>query len=202
MKNPYEVLGVSPGATPEEIKAAYHALARRNHPDNFANDPVARTAAEEKMKEINEAYDNLTNNRAGAQTGGASATTAAVREKIRHGLFAEAEVMLETIPAERRGAEWHYLKSILLMRRGWQNDAMQEIGIACAMDPDNTEYRHARETFTRRYAAFGENYRGSRAENDRRRAQGGDCTVCDVCSALFCADCCCESFGFDLIRCL
>ena len=55
MKNPYEILGVSKNATDEEIKKAYRELARKYHPDNYQNNPLA-DLAEEKMKEINEAY--------------------------------------------------------------------------------------------------------------------------------------------------
>ena len=58
MTNPYEVLGVSPSASDEEIKKAYRALAKKYHPDNYANSPLA-DVAEQKMKEVNEAYDMI-----------------------------------------------------------------------------------------------------------------------------------------------
>jgi molecular chaperone DnaJ len=51
----YEVLGVERGANAEEIKKAYRKLARENHPDRNPDDP----AAEERFKEIQQAYDTL-----------------------------------------------------------------------------------------------------------------------------------------------
>ena len=57
IKNPYEVLGVKEGATMDDIKRAYRKKARENHPDLHPEDPRAN----EKMQQINEAYEMLCN---------------------------------------------------------------------------------------------------------------------------------------------
>lgn len=58
MNDPYEVLGIQPNATDEEVKNAYREMARKYHPDNYANNPLS-DLAQEKMQEINEAYDAI-----------------------------------------------------------------------------------------------------------------------------------------------
>ena len=68
MKNPYEVLGVSPSATNEEVRDAYRALAKKYHPDNYVDSPLA-DMAEEKMKEINSAYDQILRQRIDEKNG-------------------------------------------------------------------------------------------------------------------------------------
>ena len=58
MTDPYKVLGVSASASDEEVKDAYRKLAKKYHPDQYTDSPLAELASE-KMKEINEAYETL-----------------------------------------------------------------------------------------------------------------------------------------------
>ena len=197
MKTPYEILGVSENASDEDIKKAYYTLARKYHPDNFSSNPDMAELANEKMKEVNEAYDKIKKMREEGYTG--TSGYAAIRAHINSGRFAEAELTLEKIPASERTAEWHYLKSILLMRRGWTADAMHELGIARSMDPSNPEYERAKEEFDRRASSYNTGYAGSRRSYETRQDNAD--AACDCCTNLLCLDCCCECMGGDLISC-
>ncbi|MEM9539560.1 MAG: DnaJ domain-containing protein [Cyanobacteria bacterium P01_E01_bin.42] len=59
MNQYYERLDLKPGASPEEIKQAYRKLVKKWHPDRFPDEPQRQQQAEEKIKEINEAYEYL-----------------------------------------------------------------------------------------------------------------------------------------------
>ena len=67
-KNPYEVLGVSPSASDDEIKKAYRDLTRKYHPDANVDNPLA-DLAEEKFKEVQEAYDTIMRERSSGSSG-------------------------------------------------------------------------------------------------------------------------------------
>lgn len=73
--DPYKVLGVTPQTSDDDVKRAYRELARKYHPDNYVNNPLA-DLAEARMKEINEAYDMIMSQRSNkgsaGQTGGQS----------------------------------------------------------------------------------------------------------------------------------
>ena len=56
--NPYEVLGVSRNASIDEIKKAYKELSRKYHPDSYVGNPLS-SLAEEKFKQVQEAYDAI-----------------------------------------------------------------------------------------------------------------------------------------------
>ena len=154
MSDPYKILGVPPTATDDEVKSAYRALAKKYHPDNYAGSPVA-DLADEKMKEINQAYDTIMAQRKGRTTSGAQQTGWGytgyssyanprsgfndVRNLIMTGRIADAEQILNGVPAEGRDAEWHFLKGTVLYKRGWMEEAYNHFSSACQMDPNNME---------------------------------------------------------------
>lgn len=217
MTDPYQVLGVSPSATDEQIKNAYRELARKYHPDNYANNPLA-DLAQEKMKEINEAYDQIQRQRKQQQSynsagngysrqsyGGQSYANqgrsqfADIRQLLNANRISDAEELLEGIPAQRRDAEWYYLRGRVFYVRGWLDQAYSYYMRANQMNPANAEYQTAlnqlmwqRNTGRPSNGSYGGEY---------RNVQAGGCSGCDMCSGLVCADCCCECMGGDLISC-
>lgn len=207
MNDPYKVLGVSRNATDDEIKAAYRELAKKYHPDNYADNPLS-DLVEEKMKEVNEAYDAIRKERAaGGSSGGSSSggayggtysgysgtgTLAKVRTLISSGRYSEAELTLDSMSQSERNAEWNYLKGCVLLQRGAVYDAQRHIDTACYMDPNNKEYSAARDSL-RSYAAGG--------GRQYRTVNRGSGDMCDLCSTLICMDCLCECCGGDLIAC-
>ena len=187
MTNPYTVLGVDRTATDDEIKKAYRELAKKYHPDNYANSPLA-DLAQEKMKEINEAYDTIQRERA---DGGSSRYTysafAEIRAYIEKGDFYEAGIRLDAARQSERNAEWFYLKGRVNESRGFFFEAERCYDTACAMDPQNQEYRSAAERLKNSARGF---------EGRRYGTPVGGCSVCDVCAGIMCIDCCCDCMGF------
>ncbi|RKI66277.1 J domain-containing protein [bacterium 1xD42-67] len=186
MRDPYSVLGVSPSASDEEVKKAYRDLARRYHPDNYQNNPLA-DLAEEKMKEINEAYDTITKQRSGGASGGyqqgyqqsyqrtADPTYIRVRNLINAGDLNSAEQLL--FEMGRKDGEWYFLSGSIAYRRGWLDEAMQNYAQAVQLDPNNMEYRQALAVMQR--GAMG-----------GYRPMGYSSAGCDPCTTYLCCSMC------------
>ncbi len=195
VNDPYKVLGIDRSATDEEVKKAYRDLAKKYHPDNYVNTPLA-DLADEKMKEVNEAYDTIQKMRkensgysqSGSSENYAGGPFADIRSYINSRNFYEAEIRLNSVPNTQRTAEWYYLKGVTFRARGWYFEAAKHFDVACRMDPANDEYRIAAEAI-RNYTS------------ESRQVRNED-AVCNICSGLLIADCCCECCcNGDLIPC-
>lgn len=197
MSDPYSVLGVAPSASDDEVKRAYRELARKYHPDNYQNNPLA-DLAEEKMKEVNEAYDAINKMResGSSYSGGSAYQTsyqsgyqqqrqssssplyARVRQLINSGDVDSAERLLRDAP--NQDAEWHFLAGSVAYRRGWLDEARQQYQIACNTDPGNMEYRQALSVMQQ----------GGQAYRPYGAGAGG-MDSCDCCTSLLCMNCLC-----------
>ena len=221
VQDPYKVLGVSQNASEEEIKSAYRELVKKYHPDNYADSPLA-DLANEKMQEINEAYDMIIKRlrSGGAQqnggyyqqsgtsqqtygpgygTGYSNSAFADVRRMIQQGRITDAEELLDGTPMQARDAEWYFLKGNVYFQRGWLDDALNHFSTACRLSPNNPEYRAAMNRMMwQRQGNFGSPAGGYRTGTP---VSMGGCSTCDICNSLLCADCCCECMGGDLISC-
>ena len=185
MNDPYSVLGVSKSASDDEIKSAYRALAKKYHPDNYVTNPLA-DLAQEKMKEINEAYDTIVKMRAGgassnSYTSGGSTSSNPTYQQIRNAISSNNLALAEQLLRQctTHDAEWNFLMGSLYLRRGWFNEAQNYIATACNMDPGNAEYRAAYQQIMQM------------GRNPYQRTAGG-LTPCDCCTMYMCADCLCD----------
>lgn len=208
IKNPYTILGVKEDATDEQIKAAYRELAKKYHPDNYQDSPL-KDLANEKMQEVNEAYDEIqrlrkegksyssqNNSSNGYSSNGGNTYTnyPDVRNYIRIGRLDDAQVILNGVPATRRDGEWYFLQGMVHYRKGWTDQAYSYFKTACDMNPDNVEFRQVLMQMNNQ-----RNYRTP--EYTRTTNQNMGCNSCDMCSALCLADTCCECMGGDICAC-
>lgn len=195
MQNPYEILGLNEGASQEEIKRAYRDLAKKYHPDQYGNNPL-RDLAEQKMREINEAYDYLTKNAGGSTYSSSSGGSSygndnnveynSIRADINSGNVGSAESKLNNI--KTRDAEWFYLMGNVCLRKGWYDQAYNNIQNAYNLNPSNPEYRSAYENLSRQNNSYRNPY-NNRGYNDR------DNSLCNLCISLWCAENICDCMG-------
>ncbi len=168
MFDPYSILGVSRDASDEEIKKAYRKLSRKYHPDANINNPN-KDQAEEKFKEIQQAYDQIMKEREysssgnygyGGNTGyggfggfggyGGSQSDSGYRRRrpirrqaasnyVQSGHYQEAMNVLSSL--KERNAQWYYLSAVANMGLGNNVNAMNHIREAVRLEPDNMQYR-------------------------------------------------------------
>ncbi|MCH5192065.1 MAG: tetratricopeptide repeat protein [Oscillospiraceae bacterium] len=193
MNNPYDYLGIGRNATEQQVMDAYRRIA-----GEIQSSDISDSEKTARMNELNNAYDTVVNEMRGTSAYQNTSNSqnnyysdsqfSDVRQNINDGRIDEAETILNGIPTSMRTAEWHFLKGVIHQRRGWLNEAYRCYQTACSIDPSNAEYAAA-------FNAMNGNVGGGYKTTPNRDR------MCDICTGLICADCCCECMGGDLIPC-
>lgn len=170
MKNPYTVLGVPENASEEEIKKAYRALSRKYHPDANINNPN-KAQAEEKFKEIQQAYQQIMREREGGGSGNSYGSDSGAYggfggfggfggygNTAQNNSWSEEDVRMQAAEnyirsrhfkealhvlseLQTRNARWYYLSAMANSGQGNNVLAKEHAQKAAAMEPDNMVYR-------------------------------------------------------------
>lgn len=180
--NPYEVLGLPEGSSPEEVIRAYK--------EKMAFYASAEGDYSAQIEQLNTAYDALMYNGQStySATAGASNRYGDVRAKLREKRYEDAETILDGVPIFDRDAEWYFLKGKVLHSRGWLEDAADCYAKAVQYEPNNPEYSEAYNSVkAKREGNFRNDWRQSNSDNS-----GCTGSVCKICTALTCCDCLCS----------
>ncbi|MDF2942513.1 MAG: molecular chaperone DnaJ [Herbinix sp.] len=202
--NPYKILEVSSNATNEEVKKAYRELSRKYHPDSYVNNPLAGLA-EEKFKEVQEAYEQIMKERESGMNGGSASygqsyytnnaeenteEMAAAYNFLAARRYQEALNLLSGIT--NRSARWYYYSAVANAGIGNNVMASSHAQQAVNMDPGNQEYNNFLNQFQ---------WQNQRYQNTRYNNTGNGYGTGNFCCDLWCADSLCECMGGDLCSC-
>ncbi len=213
MRDPYQVLGVSPNASDDEIKKAYRSLSRKYHPDANVNNPN-KAAAEEMFKEVQQAYDQIMKEKqSGGSYGGgyhyggtgyrysyngnagygSSADTEspqmqAAANYISNGYYKEALNVLNGVPQAERNARWYYYSAVANQGLGNNIMAKQYAQQAVNMEPSNFQYRQ----FLQHLEYGGTWYTNMGSSYERPYSSAGSWCLSMLFLNMLCNCCCCR----------
>jgi molecular chaperone DnaJ len=226
INDPYSVLGVSRSATDKEIKKAYREKSRKYHPDSYT-DETQKKWAEDKFREVQEAYNQIVDERSGKSSrqsyggygyGGQSSQNYSEEDQhlmaamnyLRARRYNEAINVLNSM--SERSARWYYFSSYANLGLGNNVVAMDYAKKACEMEPGNQEYLQYYQRLQQGggmgYGSFGGSpfgggYGGGYGGYGGYGSYGGsDCGTGSLCCDLWCADTLCECMGGDLCACM
>lgn len=197
----YAVLGLREGASEEEIKTAYRALAKQFDTQNYEAGPLRDDAAQ-KMDEINEAFDLLMSvirtgsaphaeqsEPVSSQNASANGRYRAIRQMINQGNVEQALAELKAVASGSTDAEWNFLMGSAYYYKGWIAEALRYFETACHLAPGNREYEAALRNLQNN--AGGSMPGSPYGDQTPYGAQAVNCSCCDMCTAMMCMDLCC-----------
>lgn len=209
--NPFVILGVDKNATQSEILEAYKQK-RAYYQAHIFDEGESGSQAASMLNQLEDAYQQAMEMalESATVTGEGESAYEQVKQAIRAKDIETAQRLLDDMSC--RGAEWHYYQSVVFYEKNWLNDTKKQLEIALQMDPQNAKYQRALDNLkkkidgSRPYDKEGSQgvYNADSAQTERTYSQRDGAVadgICSACQALWCADCCCECMGGDLIRC-
>ncbi len=210
ISDPYKVLGVGANASTDEVKKAYRDLSRKYHPDSYVDNPLSGLA-EEKFKEVQEAYKMIMEQRerggdsfgsrsgngyaSGGSAGNDPVELTAVHNYIASRHYREALDVLNGI--SNRTARWYYYHALANAGIGNNYEAVNSAKTANSMEPGNAEYSRLVNQLQWGARSYQQSPYGQGAPG----TGGAGCGTGNFCCDLWCADTLCECMGGDLCGC-
>lgn len=166
MKENYELFGLDETASDEEIKERYSQLKKKYNEQRW-QDGEAGNEATKMLDKLDSAYLDIMNDRRERsrdekKSGG---VLEEIASDIKNGDIVGAQKKLDD--CNERGAEWHYLQSVVFYRKSWMNESKKQLEIAMQLDPSNGKYKDAYDRLTSRM-----NYHDKSAYNSDAQGQG------------------------------
>lgn len=203
-KRNLELLGLTEGCTSEQINEAYEKLRAKYSEERFLDGEAGNEAAR-MLTKIGIARDELLSELAELENKGNNegegTAYARVEELIKSGDLQEAQRQLDQF--NERGAQWHYLQSVVFYRKNWINESKKQLEIAMHLDAENQKYKDAYKKLnekieydrTHQSTAQNQNVYQGQTMNSAPDDQmgGGFCQSCAECCALnMCLNCMCS----------
>ncbi len=201
-KQNLEILGLSESATREEIKASYESLRAKYLEERFMDGDAGNNAAK-MLTKIEVAYNELINELSEtASEFDADSAYLKVEETIKNGNIDQAQRELDAF--NERGAQWHYLQSVIFYRKNWMNESKKQLEIALQLEPENEKYKESYKKLNDKLnydasrgganAANQSVYQGQNIEGSPDDQMGGNfCASCIQCCYLnMCINCLCN----------
>lgn len=197
VNNPYEILDLPEDSSEELLRARYNELKAKYGEQRFATGEEGNEGAR-KLMELEDAWRmisaNLEKSRNKQQFGGDLGN---VDDLIRKGKYDEAQALLDSYT--ERGAEWHYLQSIIFYKRDWLTESRKQLKMAVELAPDVDKYREALTKLEMvmgnpdvQPQNLGRGGQNGPVMNNDPDAQAGNC-LSSCCMAYCLTDCCCNA---------
>lgn len=138
MKDPYEILGLSSDADPDQLRARYQALRDRYSEQRYQDGEIGNEGAR-LLSELESAWSIIQKDI--ERRGSGKGDYGYIESQIRAGQYDKAQDALDSIT--NRDAKWHYFQSIIFYKRDWLSESRSQLEIAIQLDPGNNKYKES-----------------------------------------------------------